>query len=484
VVAGKIVGMNNPISTREKALDEVINLLAEPARDTLLNMGGEELIGWTRKVETVGRLVDAMRVTAASQINHLSRRGLEDNLAEKHGHTRGKHLLEAITGASGAEVGRRIRLGDAIRPRLGLTGEILPPEHAPVADAVHAGQIDVEAAQVIITCIDNSGRTATPTAIWQAETNLVDLAGDTPTDSVKDQARLYQEWLDPDGAEPREDDIRARRSFTIGREYHGMTPVRGNLAPECAALFKAAFDEVNNPGASPRFVNGNPWNAKNPTAETTDTTTGETTVRVLDHRTTEQKQHDALYGLLKAGVRATGTEPGGMASHAEVTAVIREHDLLTGRGVGWIDRIGEPATAATLHMWLCDASYRTALLGNTGEILALGRAQYPFSAGQRKAIVLRDGGCVCCGAPAAWSDIHHVQPYRANGGTGTTNTNNGVVLCRPCHTWIHRTDYQLRMIGGIPHLLAPPTIDPTQKWKRLRTNRINLTLPRPEPPPV
>ena len=460
----------------------VREMLVPITADPMLHVEGDDLVVLTRTIEQVGRQVDAVRATLASRVNTLSSKAMDTNLAEEHGFTRGKHFLEFLTGASGAEVDRRIKLGNAVAPRVGLTGEILPAEHEPVADAIRTGEIGVEAAAVIIHCMDEAGRTAPSDRVWDAENILVDLATETPADSVKDQARLFRDSLDPDGAEPREDAIRNRRSFRLGRERNGVTPVSGHLAPECAALLKSTFDEVNNPGATPRFVEGNPWNTKDPTAETTDDS-GEVSVKVLDHRSRDQKQHDALYGVLLAGVRNSGAGPAQMSVHAEVTAVVREEDLISGRGVGWIDGIGEPASVTTLRMWLCDAGYRRAILGATGEVLALGRTQYPFSPGQRKAIALRDGSCVCCGAPAAWCDVHHVRPYNADGGVGETDTNNGVLLCRRCHTWIHRSRYRIRMTGGVPYLLAPPAVDPAQKWKRLRTSRINLTLPRPEPPP-
>ena len=460
----------------------VREMLVPITADPMLHVEGDDLVVLTRTVEQVGRQVDAVRATLASRVNTLSSKAMDTNLAEEHGFTRGKHFLEFLTGASGAEVDRRIKLGNAVAPRVGLTGEILPAEHAPVADAVRTGEIGVEAAAVIIHCMDEAGRTAPSDRVWDAENILVDLATETPADSVKDQARLFRDSLDPDGAEPREDAIRNRRGVRLGRERNGVTPISGHLAPELAALLRSMFEEVNAPGAVPRFVEGNPWNTKDPTAETTDDS-GEVSVKVLDHRSRDQKQHDALYGVLLAGVRNSGAGPAQMSVHAEVTAVVREADLISGRGVGWIDGIGEPASVTTVRMWLCDAGYRRAILGATGEVLALGKTQYPFSPGQRKAIALRDGSCVCCGAPAAWCDVHHVRPYNADGGVGETDTNNGVLLCRRCHTWIHRSRYRIRMTGGVPYLLAPPAVDPAQKWKRLRTSRINLTLPRPEPPP-
>ena len=54
-----------------------------------------------------------------------------------------------------------------------------------------------------------------------------------------------------------------------------------------------------------------------------------------------------------------------------------------------------------------------------------------FNATQRRAISLRDGGCIIpgCSIPAAWSEIHHVKEHQTG---GETETCNGVLLC-----WFH-----------------------------------------------
>ena len=181
-----------------------------------------------------------------------------------------------------------------------------------------------------------------------------------------------------------------------------------------------------------------------------------------------------LGGLLQAGIRNSGFEPGQVRSTAEVTAHVSLADLEAGRGVGWIDGLAEPVSVNTIERLLCDAVFRRAVLGNDGELLALGKARYPFTPAQKKAMVVRDGDtCVFdCDVPAAWGDAHHVKEYWTHGAIGETNVDNGVILCQAHHDFIHNSDWQLGMIDGIPHVLAPPGIDPSQTWRRLGRQRI------------
>lgn len=56
-----------------------------------------------------------------------------------------------------------------------------------------------------------------------------------------------------------------------------------------------------------------------------------------------------------------------------------------------------------------------------------------FSKQTRLTIIERDNGfCVRCGA--MYDDIHHCH-FKSQGGRGTVD--NGVCVCRKCHTWAH-----------------------------------------------
>jgi hypothetical protein len=150
-------------------------------------------------------------------------------------------------------------------------------------------------------------------------------------------------------------------------------------------------------------------------------------------------------------------------------------DLESGSGAAYIEGIQVPVSVGTAQRILCDAVLRKVVLGNDGEPLAFGKARYPFSSAQRKAIIARDGDtCLLCDAPAAGADAHHVLEYYGKGGHGRTDVDNGVLLCSRHHDLIHHSGWQLKMINAIPHVLAPPDVDPVQVWKRLGRPRVSF----------
>jgi hypothetical protein len=433
----------------------------------------EQLCIDVAEAEAVLRAVSAIAVGGAAEVADRSRRELgSDGLAQSHGCSTPGALLESIARISGAEAGRRIHLGSALRSGTTLTGEPLPPRFPALAQAVANGTVGTEAATVIVRALDEVRRVASPDDLDVAEAGLVRHAQQNRVQFVSDLAIVVRDRLDPDGVLPREEETKLRRGIALGRERNGIVPIRGNLAPTAAALLKSLFDEANAPGAQPRFLSDD--DRENGTV-TTASDDGIETMTVRDIRSRDQRQHDVLEGVLKAGIRNTGLDSGQLRSTAEVTAHISIADLESGTGVGWIDGIQESVSVNTIDRLLCDAIFRRAILGNDGEVLAFGKARYPFSSAQRKAIIARDGDtCVLCDAPVAWTDSHHVQEYYTHGAIGETNVDNGVMLCGPDHDLIHHSEWQITMIAGIPHVLAPPEVDPGQTWRRLGRPRVQL----------
>lgn len=59
----------------------------------------------------------------------------------------------------------------------------------------------------------------------------------------------------------------------------------------------------------------------------------------------------------------------------------------------------------------------------------------------RLQIIERDGGvCQECGAPG--TQIHHVKPKSSGKGRGVVT--NGMLVCQPCHTRLHRNNDRLK----------------------------------------
>jgi hypothetical protein len=95
-------------------------------------------------------------------------------------------------------------------------------------------------------------------------------------------------------------------------------------------------------------------------------------------------------------------------------------------------------------------------MNSEGEVLDLGRRVRLFSPGQRRAILIRDGGCAfeCCDRPPEWCDAHHLDPYGPP-TNGETNLDNGIGVCRNHHTLIHKGWRPVRDEHGKWHLQPP-----------------------------
>ena len=456
-------------------LRQAISLLEKVARAALASRDDNALCEITTEAETAGRLIDSLRVQAAGEIDERSRFELGSaGLAFHYGHRRSVHFIEQLTRVSQAEATRRIRLGAAVRPRTMVDGLPLPAHYPVVADAMACGAMGVDAAAQVVRCLDQATKHSLEAELLQeAEQSLVALSETESADHVATWARVWRERLDPDGAEPRDAELRARRGLWLGREKHGLVPFWGACDPSSSALLRAVFTESSNPDCAPRFLSDDD---RERAILTVTTDEGNRVERIRDLRTREQRQLDVLVGLVTAGTRATGLEPGGMRSTATVMAVVTLDDLENGRGVGWLDDVDEPISIAAIREMACDAGHRKVVLGNSGEILYVGRLQRLFTAAQRRALAVRDGGCVWlnCTAPPGWCHAHHVEEYNSNGKHGLTDMDNGVLLCPAHHHMLHNSSFTVKMVDGKPWLLAPTWIDPGQTWRPLGRARVTM----------
>src|SRR5690606_6617743 len=135
----------------------------------------------------------------------------------------------------------------------------------------------------------------------------------------------------------------------------------------------------------------------------------------------------------------------------------------------------EPVSTETIRELACEGDVTPIVLGSGGEILHLGRTRRLFSSAQRRALAVRDGGCVwpgCC-APPGWCHAHHIPEWEHG---GDTDINNGALLCPAHHHMRHAGDFTMKMIHGRPRLLAPPWLDPEQLWRPLGRTRATMSI--------
>ncbi|PVY29526.1 HNH endonuclease [Williamsia muralis] len=184
-----------------------------------------------------------------------------------------------------------------------------------------------------------------------------------------------------------------------------------------------------------------------------------------DARTPTQRRADALHQLLDCGgggqslISAPRTE-------VAVTVPADHPDLASLRWMG-------PVTEATAAAAACDAVITSITLDGQQVPIDLSPPKRLFTGPVRKAILIRDTCCIKCGAPATWSDCHHIVHW-ADGWP--TTLRNGCLLCRTCHRAVHHTDWDIVMgTDGHPWLIPPTDIDPTRQ-PLPAYNRRTLTL--------
>ncbi|MCZ7527067.1 MAG: HNH endonuclease [Acidimicrobiia bacterium] len=112
----------------------------------------------------------------------------------------------------------------------------------------------------------------------------------------------------------------------------------------------------------------------------------------------------------------------------------------------------------------CDANIARVLTRGPSEILDLGRRTRIVTPAQRRALAVRDGGCVFpgCTRPEPWCDAHHIIHW-LHGGPG--DLDNMALVCRAHHTAVHQGRWALTRT---PHGTITATPNPP---------------PHPPPPP-
>ena len=354
-------------------------------------------------------------------------------------------------------------MGRNTRTRCSLLGEQLSAPFPAVAEALASGALGLDAAHTIIRGLTSVAAVVDACSIQIAEYELVAAATGTgpespypcTADDTRIQTEVWKVRLDQDGRLPVEERALRMRSFTLGRERDGLVWVRGALIPDVAAKFTALVNAYTSPRTAPAFLNDEELDANN---------------YEHDPRTRDQQRHDIFAGIVDAAARSAETPTLGGAAPVVMVSV-RERDLDANKGVGYIDGLEAPVSMRVIKQYTCTGGTQRVVFDDDGRIIELGSPQRCFTPQQRRALALRDGECSIpgCHIPAAWTEIHHVDPAE-NGGP--THTDNGILLCWFHHRTLDTSGWQFRMIRGAPHVKAPPWHDPTQQWRPTKGSRI------------
>ncbi|MEO0491869.1 MAG: HNH endonuclease [Actinomycetota bacterium] len=202
------------------------------------------------------------------------------------------------------------------------------------------------------------------------------------------------------------------------------------------------------------------------------------------HRTDDQRRFDALANLIRRGAGHEARP--GKRPHPKYQGIVTiplsaylNPDEAEGTLVG-----SGPLPRAIVQRILCDGELMPLIVDDHGQPLFAGRTIRTANDAQWKALTVRNGGCVVCGADPSRCEAHHLIWWERSGGTDITNL---VLLCTHHHHELHDHDLLLSRTNGEWRLTprAGPRPHPTTRTprpnQRSRRNRQRRTAPARAP---
>jgi hypothetical protein len=422
-----------------------------------------------------------------------------------------RHLATVdARGAAGAEHGVRaestagwlratLRMSPATAARQVRTARALyRGPLAVTAQALAAGEVSVEHATVLA----DTTHDLPPARVAEAEGVLVDAARRLDPGRLRRLTTHLREVIDPDAAENRARARLERRGLWLSATYDGMVAVGGLLDPEAGETVRAALTPLARPtgpddarGAAQRRADAlaelarlglqagrlpqtggmrpqvtvtvelasllaqhdvggtGGWGGILPVESVRRLACDATLTRAIVHR---HPHHD---GNASHDGAASGGQVTTHGGHAALAPGHGGH--VTAGGPGWPGAEGRASPedsgngdgglAARLHHAM---ALLPPPLGAPTQLLDLGRATRVVAPGLRRALAVRDGGCVAagCDRPAPWTDAHHLVHWLAG---GPTKVDNLVLLCRSHHRAVHEGGWRLDRTGGRLALTPP-----------------------------
>jgi len=418
------------------ALTDLASAASACAGLTAAGLTDDELMDAQRSIAASIRLIETTAASLAAEVGVRSRRELGyAGLAQRRGARTPEALVQELTGLSGPAARRLVRVGT-------LVATDSAPWLAPIAVAFTAGDVSVDAIEVVHAGLGSPTPFVSAESLAAAAASLVELAPTLSLERLAARAREYRDELDAAALDPtavaeREAGLRDRRSLRLYPQPDGMTRLAGLLDPESAAVVSGAIEAATSPRlGGPRFVDP-----------------ALSALAVEDSRTPEQLALDALVEHIDVAVRARASVIPG-ARRAEVRVLVTQRDLDNGSGVGFIDGQTASVSLDTVKRLACDGGLIPILFDDDGSALNLGRSQRLHSARQRTVIAARDGGCLApnCDRPPGWCEVHHITEF---GKGGATSVDDGVLLCRHHHMLVHNNEWRIQRSGST-YWLVPP----------------------------
>ncbi|WP_367650380.1 DUF222 domain-containing protein [Nocardioides sp. zg-DK7169] len=306
-------------------------------------------------------------------------------------------------------------------------------DHDLVREALAAGRIHVDQAQVIVDAVDDlPADLVDETTRARAEEFLVEQAGEHDAITLRRLAKRLVEVAAPEQAdaaeaarlEREEAAARAAARLTMSDDGHGKTHGRFTIPTHHAAMLRAALLAIAAPKHQ-QAVNG------------AGTMAGE-------RRPGPERLGHAFCDYLERYPTDRLPEAGGVAATIVVTMPLES--LLGGLRAAHL-HTGETISATEARRLACEAGLVPAVLDGQGRPLDVGRRRRLHTKTHRIALAIRDGGCTAegCDWPPGLCHAHHDLPWSQGGGT---SVDGGRLLCPRHHARAHDPGYETKHLSG------------------------------------
>ena len=307
------------------------------------------------------------------------------------GSARNAFRLAQHAGVSSAEQRRRVNRARAVA------------ENPAIADRMTSGQLGTDQLDAVARA---SRRTDGHAA--RDESLLDEIAAAEP-----DQAnRIANAWVEDHLSD---DEVQAEHDRQRGLRYARKGTDENGLATITLAGDRESIDTA--------------WRVVQQRADALYRADGGRDVPVDDHeRTTAQRYFDAAIDVITTtGLASPSTRP----------------TLVFSARVDDDGKVSAPTLAGTgrvpnhvFERFRCDAQLVAMIEDHSGQPLWLSRGVRTVSGAQWTALVVRDQGCVLCGADHVRCEAHHLIPYNSP-KRGDTDIDNLALLCSSCHHAVH-----------------------------------------------
>jgi hypothetical protein len=309
------------------------------------------------------------------------------------------------------------------------TGPTVPAQLPLTAQALAKGALGPGHVEVIQKALKG----LEPSVRQYAERLLVDQANDDDPNALSRFAAVVRDRVDPDGDPPDDREPRkTEREFTRHTRRDGTMTFRGKLDPETGVL----LEELLKPFEKPLPKEEGP-----------------------DPRSYAERAGDALADVLQMAANCPDL-PTHNGMKAEMTLMVSLETLESELGHALF-------SVSDARRIACDAHVIPAVMGGPSKPLDIAVPEYVVPAHIRRALVLRDRGCVFpgCAKPASVCHSHHVKSWLDG---SQTELGNLVLLCGHHHRLIHNSDWEIELVNGTAQVYPPAYVDPE------RRPRVNL----------